>query len=120
MNLIEAPVYCGGDLIIFRPTAPLNPKFSGYLLDSSISQDQKSRMGRGVSIMHIYSNQLKYLWMGLPPVNEQETIGSYLDRATTDINLAIDRARRQIELMEEYRAQLIADVVTGKLDVSGT
>ena len=29
-------------------------------------------------------------------------------------NAAIDRARRQIELMEEYRTRLIADVVTGK------
>ena len=117
VNLIEPPVYCGGDLIIFRPTMPLNPKFSGYLLDSSISQDQKSRMGRGVSIMHIYSNQLKYLWMGLPPIDEQETIGRYLDKATAEINLAVDRTRRQIELMEEYRTRLIADVVTGKIDV---
>ena len=31
--------------------------------------------------------------------------------------LAIARARRQIELVEEYRTRLIADVVTGKLDV---
>ena len=28
-------------------------------------------------------------------------------------------ARRQIELMEEYRTRLIADVVTGKIDVRG-
>ena len=31
--------------------------------------------------------------------------------------IAIARARRQIELLEEYRTRLIADVVTGKLDV---
>ena len=29
----------------------------------------------------------------------------------------MNRARRQIELMEEYRTRLIADVVTGKIDV---
>ena len=29
------------------------------------------------------------------------------------------RARRQIELMREYRTRLIADVVTGKVDVRG-
>ena len=29
----------------------------------------------------------------------------------------IDRARRQINLLREYRTRLIADVVTGKLDV---
>ena len=34
-----------------------------------------------------------------------------------NIDTAIARARRQIELLEEYRTRLIADVVTGKLDV---
>ena len=36
---------------------------------------------------------------------------------TAGIDAAIDRARRQIELLREYRTRLIADVVTGKLDV---
>ena len=34
-----------------------------------------------------------------------------------DTDSAIDRARRQIELLREYSTRLIADVVTGKLDV---
>ena len=117
VNLIEPPVYCGSDLIIFRPKIPFDPKFSGYLLDSSVSQNQKSRMGRGVSIMHIYSNQLKYLLIGLPPVDEQKVIAQHLDKATSESDKSIYRARRQIELMEEYRTRLITDVVTGKLDV---
>ena len=36
---------------------------------------------------------------------------------TAAIDDAITRARRQIELLREYRTRLIADVVTGKLDV---
>ena len=36
-------------------------------------------------------------------------------RRTARIDAA--RARRQIELLEEYRTRLVADVVTGKLDV---
>ena len=42
---------------------------------------------------------------------------SGLEKAVTDVDRAIARARRQIELLEEYRTRLIADVVTGKLDV---
>ena len=53
----------------------------------------------------------------IPPLPEQAAIVGYLDQATADIDTAIDRARRQIELVEEYRTRLIADVVTGKLDV---
>ena len=118
VSLVEPPVYCGGDLIIFRPTIPMIPRFTGYLLDCPRSQGQKSKMGRGVSIMHVYTNQLKYLWLGLPPLEEQETIAAHLDRATTDIDTTMERARRQIDLMEEYRTRLIADVATGKIDVS--
>ena len=39
---------------------------------------------------------------------------------TAAIDAAISRARRQIELLREYRTRLIADVVTGKLDVRET
>ena len=117
VNLIEPPIYCGGDVIIFRPKVPMDPRFSGYALDSTMAQDQKSRMGRGVSIMHIYSNHLKYLWVAIPPINEQEAVSQYIDEKTSTIGTTISHARRQIELMEEYRTRLIADVVTGKLDV---
>ena len=52
-----------------------------------------------------------------PPLPEQTAIVRYLDKATADIDTAISRARRQIKLLHEYRTRLIADVVTGQLDV---
>ena len=55
----------------------------------------------------------------IPPLPEQAAIFRYLDEVVTNIYNAIDRARRQVELMQEYRTRLIADVVTGKLDVRG-
>ena len=53
----------------------------------------------------------------VPPISEQQSIAEHLDEATTGVDAAIARARRQIDLLEEYRTRLIADVVTGKLDV---
>ena len=120
VNLMRSSAVCGGDLIIFRPTLPMEPTFAGYALDCPVAQSQKSLMGRGITIMHIYSAQLKYLWLPLPCLAEQVSIAEYLDRATADIDSAITRARRQIELVEEYRTRLVADVVTGKLDVRQT
>ena len=52
-----------------------------------------------------------------PPLPEQTAIVECLDKATADIDAAVARARRQVELLQEYRTRLIADVVTGKLDV---
>ena len=53
----------------------------------------------------------------VPPTPEQSVIVQHLEKMNTVMDAAIDCARRQIELMEEYRTRLIADVVTGKLDV---
>ena len=53
----------------------------------------------------------------LPPLDEQTAIVERLEKATSDINAATSRAHREIELLKEYRTRLIADVVTGKLDV---
>ena len=53
----------------------------------------------------------------IPPLPEQTAIVEYLDKATANIDAAIARTHREIELLNEYRTRLIADVVTGKLDV---
>ena len=53
----------------------------------------------------------------LPPMEEQAAIVDFCEKNSADIEISIALAYRQIELMEEYRTRLIADVVTGKLDV---
>jgi len=55
--------------------------------------------------------------IALPPHREQEQIVREIETATADIDTTITRAEREIELLNEYRTRLIADVVTGKLDV---
>ena len=53
-----------------------------------------------------------------PPLSEQRAIVEHTwTGRRANIDEAIARARRQIELLQEYRTRLIADVVTGKLDV---
>ena len=54
-----------------------------------------------------------------PPLPEQSAVVRYLDKATANIDTAIDKAQRQIDLLREYRTRLIADVVTGQVDVRG-
>lgn len=53
----------------------------------------------------------------LPPKAEQAEIVRRLQTATADIDAARAGVWREIELLKEYRARLIADVVTGRLDV---
>ena len=65
----------------------------------------------------LYTDDFFDIRLPCPPSLEQQTIFEYVHGAITDVDGAIIRARRQIELVEEYRTRLIADVVTGKLDV---
>jgi type I restriction enzyme S subunit len=53
----------------------------------------------------------------LPPVEEQASIVSYIEHETATIDYAITRTNHEIDLIREYRARLISDVVTGQVDV---
>lgn len=63
------------------------------------------------------STTLKSFPIHLPDVEEQQRIIDHLADQTSRVDLAIDRSQDQIGLLREYRTRLIADVVTGKLDV---
>jgi type I restriction enzyme S subunit len=60
---------------------------------------------------------MERLVVALPPVDEQVDLLAYIDRETRLPTEAIHRAHREIDLLREYRTRLIADVVTGKIDV---
>ena len=53
----------------------------------------------------------------LPPTNEQLDIVHRIDADCAPMLSAISRLEREIDLLREYRTRLVADVVTGKLDV---
>ena len=66
---------------------------------------------------NINAEVLKTFRVPLPPVDEQAVIVHFLDKVKTDVDTMIDGCQREINLIREYRTRLIADVVTGKLDV---
>ncbi|MPZ20583.1 MAG: restriction endonuclease subunit S [Luteitalea sp.] len=55
----------------------------------------------------------------IPPLNEQRAITQAIKVEASRIDAAASRAAREIDIMREYRARLVADLVTGKLDVRG-
>ena len=50
--------------------------------------------------------------VGVPPPVEQEAIATYLDRETGRIDALVERKRRLIERLQEYRTALITRTVT--------
>ena len=92
----------------------------GYVLDwfgailrvMNLNQYSIAAAQPGLAVERVLNLQLP-----VPPIHEQEGLANHIERDTGAVNIAITRARRQIELLQEYRTRLIADVVTGKLDV---
>ena len=72
---------------------------------------------KGVTRYGLSYSDIKSVRFPVPPLREQEAIVRHLDQATADFDAALAGVRREIELLKEYRARLIADVVTGRLDV---
>ena len=63
------------------------------------------------------SSTLRAFPILLPPLDEQMTILDSISNQTATLNAATQRSENEISLLREYRTRLIADVVTGKLDV---
>lgn len=54
-----------------------------------------------------------------PKKDEQQQIVSYIEKETEIINTTISTIEKEIALVEEYKTALIAEAVTGKIDVRG-
>ena len=76
-------------------------------------------LGRGGNQEALNCDLVARLRVLVPPKVEQEQVVRYLRRKLSVVDAARLNAKSQIALLREYRARLIADVVTGKLDVRG-
>ena len=104
--------------IVLLPTTEVDVEFFSYVFKSRAyikalqSTANFIRDGQDLNFNNFCAVDLPF-----PPAGEQRKIAVALGEATSSIDAAIARARRQIKLVQEYRTRLIADVVTGKLDV---
>lgn len=70
-----------------------------------------------VSIAHLTKDKLVNVKCLVPPFSEQQQIVSYIEKETTIIHTTISKIEKELVLTEEYKTALIAEAVTGKIDV---
>jgi len=100
-----------------RPDKSIDTRFMLFLLRGRLFLDYMAPIFTGISVPHLSPQQIKSFSLPLPSLNEQKTIISHLDKETNLLENTNSRLEREIELLREYRTRLVADVVTGKLDV---
>jgi type I restriction enzyme, S subunit len=123
---IVSPAY-----VVFRLASSLNPRFADYLFQSRILVSQFVTASKGVGDIQrdIHMPWLKNVRLPVPPLDEQSEMVRFLDSFDGQLRRYIDVQRSLISqggdrkpnisqgLIGEYRTRLIADVVTGRLDV---
>ena len=72
---------------------------------------------QGSTVSHFNVDDIGRMPVLAPPLEEQATIVEVLRRHTGGIDRARQVLEREVRLLQEYHARLIADVVTGKFDV---
>lgn len=101
------------------PNSKVRSRFLLYLFFLMGERGYFESIVNRVSIAHLTREKLVDVRVIIPPLDEQDQIIRMVQHEIASIDGAIRRAKRKIDLIREYRTRLIADVVTGKLDVRG-
>lgn len=94
----------------------IDDRFVYWVLNSNLLPSVMAQFETS-TINQLTQNDLKNLLLPFPPDEERTAINSFLSCATSEIDNALAAVAKEITLVREYRTRLIADVVTGKIDV---
>lgn len=105
--------------VVLSPRAGTCPDFYDFVFHTDIYKQQVNRQSTGIvsDRNRLYWDSFKQMANVALPRAEQEAIVAFIISETSGLNTGRSRLEREIELLREYRTRLVADVVTGKLDV---
>lgn len=92
------------------------PAFLTYYLYSVSMSGYFWSIVSQISIAHLTKEKLANTPIILPPLTEQRTIASYLDRKVGQIDALISEKGKMVEDLKAYRSSLITETVTKGLD----
>ncbi|MEM6752292.1 MAG: restriction endonuclease subunit S [Cyanobacteria bacterium P01_C01_bin.38] len=103
---------------VYRPNNKVFPKFIDNLLRTSIYVAEYNRRSTGVhsSRLRLYPDKFLDIPLLLPLFSEQKRISEFIERTTAEIDEAIAKKQRLIELLQEQKAILINQAVTKGLN----
>jgi type I restriction enzyme S subunit len=108
---------CVGEFLVLRATGDVSADFLEQKLRSKRVIDLINSSTFGAKMPRADWTFIGNLKFAYPPADEQREILEHIQEKSAEIDQAIIRAQREIELMREYRTRLISDVVTGQVDV---
>jgi type I restriction enzyme S subunit len=110
-------IFAGYHTIILRALENIESRYFAYQFDSIPYRTQIRQSVKGIKVFSITQGILKNTSLWIPPIVEQRLIIEFLDIETDRILRLINSAKKEIELLKEYKMALISEIVTGKVDV---
>lgn len=110
-------IFAGYHSIIAHPDGSTNNKYLAYLFKSPTWRYQIRKKVNGVKVYSITQKMLKDAFILIPPDDEQKEIVRYLDEVCAKIDAAIKKMEEKIANLQDLKIRLVADTVTGKIDV---
>ncbi|EOB4630717.1 restriction endonuclease subunit S [Campylobacter upsaliensis] len=92
-------------------------KYLFFIINSQYFKEFVNVKTSGSTIKHLYQSDFHDLKIPLPPLQEQKQIANFLDEKCEKINSAIEKTKKQIELIKEYKNTLINEAVCGRINL---
>jgi type I restriction enzyme S subunit len=96
--------------------AVLSPEFAAYAAVADTGRIQFDFQGYGGTKVQLALDDVKDIWLPVPPLPEQQAIVAHIASETAKLDALRTAAERTISFLKERRAALIAAAVTGQLD----
>lgn len=105
---------CIHDGFVYFPYFKGNRDYLYYIFASGSCYGGLGKLG---TQLNLNTETVGSIRIPLPPSSEQNQIVEFLNFETGKFDIAIQSLESEIHLIREYRERLIADVVTGQIDV---
>jgi type I restriction enzyme S subunit len=110
------PACFAGYLVRFSPGKRVDPSFAAYWTESSAYWGLVQSRVVQATIQNFSAARYRDLTIPLPPLDEQQAVGGFLDGETARIDELIAKKEQLLKLLKEKRIALITRVVTRGLD----
>ena len=113
---IISPSYC-----VFNFNEDCEKKYFHYLLRLPAYAGAFKTMSKGIieSRLRLYPIYFLAFKTIIPPLDEQQSIVTYIEEKCEKIDKLASELQSEIDYLKEYKQRLIADCVTGQVNVSG-
>jgi len=107
------------DYVVAAPTGPLLPEYAGLLFRTETFSAECARRSHGIvwDRLRLYWESFREIEVPLPSTEVQAAIAAYISKETAKLDSIRSVTDRTIGLLKERRAALIAEAVTGQIDV---